>query len=93
MEQLNLTTPETKPTNTRYRIERLTIDWTARLLHITLVGLNGETKSYSYSGNIAETFIRILNKTDLSVKSLQRRILEWLVTDGILDGVIAGTPD
>jgi hypothetical protein len=34
-----------------------------------------------------------LNKANLTVKSLQRRVLEQLAADGLLAGSVTGTPD
>jgi hypothetical protein len=34
-----------------------------------------------------------LNKVNLSVKSLHRRVIEQLINDGKLDGTISGSPD
>jgi hypothetical protein len=93
MEQFDLTTPVTTPALATYTVERLTLDWPGAAISIQLRGQNGEPFSFSYSGSVATTLMRALNKADLSVKSLQRRILERLVADGALAGTISGTPD
>lgn len=93
-EQLDLTVPETKPAVTTYLVERMTLDWTAQRIDIGLVAPNtGEKKVFSYTDSTATTLMRALNKVDLSVKSLQRRILERLAADGLLGGTVSGTPD
>lgn len=93
MEQIDLTSPEIKPSNTYYRVERLTLDWPAKAIYVQLKGTNGEAKSFSYSGDIAQILMIALNTANLSIKSLHRRIMERLVTDGLIDGTISGAVD
>ena len=93
MEQINLTTPEAKLSCTYYKIERLTLDWPAKLIYIQLLGTNGEAKAFTYSGDTAETLMIALNKANLSIKSLHRRIIERLTADGFIAGSITGTVD
>lgn len=92
-EQLDLTTPETKPTNSFYKVERISFDWPAKIISISLVGQNGEAKSHSYTGTTAQTLMIALNKVDLSVLSLHKRILNRLITDGVISGTVSGVPD
>lgn len=54
----------------------------------------GKRMELTYSGDSALVLLRTLNKADLSVKSLHRRIMERLQADGLVGaGVVAGTPD
>lgn len=93
MEQLDLTTPETKPSNTYYRVERISFDWPAKVIHVQLKGQTGEVKSHTYAGVTAETLMIQLNKLDLSAISLHKRILNRLIADGVIGGTVSGVPD
>ena len=93
MEQIDITVPETKPSCTYYKVERLMLDWPAKSIHVQLKGTNGEAKSFYYSGDVAETLLFALNKANLSIKSLHRRIIERLVADGLIAGSITGSVD
>ena len=93
-EKLSLTTPITAPTITEYVVDGLRIRWAAEEIVVTLLGPNGEERVERYSGDEALTRMRALNKANLTVKSLQRRVLEQLVTDGKLPGgSVSGSPD
>ena len=92
-EQLDLTTPVTTPDITSWRVVYLELNWAAQSIRIGLLGTNGETSHHNYNGEVAETMMINLNKVNLSTTSLQRRILERLLADGLLVGSISGTPD
>lgn len=104
-ESLVLTTAEVIPaiTTTDYRVVFLSFDWERATILIRLRGTNGEAKSFSYGGDRltatdaeradALALMVALNKANLSTRSLQRRVLERLVTDGKLTGTVSGTPD
>ncbi len=105
MEDLVLTTPEIIPqiTTETYRLVGLYLDWERTTIMIRLRGANGETKSFTYGGNDPSTpqaektkalaLMTALNKANLTIKSLQRRVLEQLAADGLLVGSVTGTPD
>lgn len=93
-EQCDLTTPEqAQPGTTRYKVGAIHLDWENKRVKVVLVGDGGLRKSVSYNGAAAEIMITALNKTNLSQKSMHSRLLERLLTDGHLAGVISGTPD
>jgi len=99
-ERLDLTTPVPKPSLTSYRVTDLVLHFdppTGSLIQITLVGDSGDSLTRTYRDSaadpVATTFLIALNKANLSVQSLQRRILARLVTDGVLAGAVSGTPD
>src|SRR5262245_50775893 len=93
MEQLDLTTPETKPPLTSYRVVSVHLDWDQARIVITLIGSDGINKRVEYTGPTASSIMRSLNTADLSVKSLHRRIIERLQADGILAlGTLSGLP-
>ena len=93
-EQINLTTPITKPPITNYKIDSLVLNWSGAIITITLFDpVSGEKPVFSYYGTVATNLMIALNKTDLSVKSLQKRIFEKLIADGKILGTISGVPD
>ena len=90
-ELITLTSP--LPALSTYTVVELNLNWDAASIQIGLKGTNGERTHYSYSGATATTLMVALNKANLSIKSLQRRVIEQLVTDGKLAGTISGSPD
>ena len=93
MEILTLTSPIVPPSITTWRVNFLALSWDNQSITIGLKGPNGEDKNHSYAGVTATTFMTALNKANLSVTSLHRRIIERLVTDGVIAGNISGSPD
>lgn len=92
-EQLDLSTPSTPPTLTYWQVVYLELNWVSQSIRIGLLGTNQETAQHNYNGDEATTLMAQLNKADLSIKSLQRRILERMLAEGVLEGTISGTPD
>ncbi len=94
-ETLVLSTAETTPSivTTDYRVIFLSMNWEQELVVIHVRGTNGERKEFRYEKAVATALMVTLNKLDLSVKSLQRRILERLNTEGKLIGAVSGAPD
>lgn len=86
-----------------YHVIFIGLYWEQSFIVIHLRGENGETEEFSYGGiipgrtqidrDIAQQMMIGLNKANLSLKSLQRRILERLVADGHIQGNISGAPD
>jgi hypothetical protein len=103
-EEYTLTTPETTPavTNAAYKVEMLHFDWVAGTIGVRLKGQNGELIHTGYGGPMATQaekdeaiqMMRSLNTANLTTKSLHKRVLERLSTDGkIPPGTTTGTPD
>lgn len=94
-ETLVLATAEIIPaiTTTDYRVVYLQLDWEQLLIVIHVRGTNGERKEFRYEKLIARDLMVALNKANLSLKSLHRRILERLAADGLLVGIVEGLPD
>jgi len=94
-ERVDLTSPDqVRPGTSTYRIKELNLNFEAKVIVIVLLGANGEVKEVVYdrtSGAVA--LLRGLNKANLSVKSLHRRIMEQLISDNHLGGTISGIPD
>lgn len=91
-EKLDLTTPITRPTNS-FHVTYMGLDWKNARITIDLEGDDGSPLHHTYEGAKATTLMTALNKANLSIKSLHRRIIEQLVTDGFLAGNISGAPD
>ena len=89
-EQLDLSSPINI---SAYRVVGLNLDWDGATIVIFLKSPDGHSLVFSYVGTEATNLMTTLNKIDLTVKSLQRRILEKLSTDGKLVGTVSGTPD
>ncbi len=92
-EQIDLTAPVVKADITSYTVDVLTLDWGSKRIHINLLGSNGEVLNHTYEDAEAATLMKQLNKANLSVKSLHKRIMEQLVLDGVINGLVSGTPD
>jgi hypothetical protein len=94
-ETVTLATPEITPqiTTTDYRVSYLQLDIERASVVIHLRGTNGERKEVRYEGPVASSLMVALNTANLSVKSLQRRILERIITDGRIAGAVSGSPD
>jgi len=96
MEQLDLTNAETTPAinTTFYRVVFLLFNWRAPAeIMIHLEGTNGEIKQFRYEGAAATALMITLNKANLSTISLQKRVLQKLVADGLIAGTVSGAPD
>jgi hypothetical protein len=74
------------------RVVKVHLNMDSESIFIELNG-GGVSRNFSYRGEEAVTMMTALNKANLSIKSLQRRIIERLISDGKLDGIIDGTPD
>jgi len=98
-ETLTLDTPITRSSIGGFTISRIILTWEPpRLVQVELVGDDGvERRAFAWSDTAEEAtatqMITGLNKANLSLKSLHRRIYERLVSDGYLAGTIAGSPD
>lgn len=96
-EQLGLTTPEVKPqvTTANYKIGfiGLYVQPTADVV-VHLLGDNGERVEVRTANETeATTLLQQLNTANLSIKSLQRRVLEWCSGKlARLAGTVSGTP-
>jgi hypothetical protein len=102
-ETLTLTSAITKPSTTTFQIERVIIDVKTQYIHVTWLGNNGEPGSAAYptpapASNPTQptgaVLLNQLNNANLSTKSLVKRVIERLQTDGYLGaGAVSGTPD
>lgn len=94
-ETVTLAIPEVTPqiTTTDYRVAYLLMDWDRASIVIHLRGTNAERREIRYEGSDASALMVALNKANLSIKSLHRRILERLIADGKIAGAVNGLPD
>lgn len=92
-ERLILTIPAVPAIDVDYRLVSLAFDWGEETLAIRLLGAGGQRVGHQYTGATAVSLMRALNKADFSAVSLQRRVLQRLVADGIVNGAIAGAPE
>lgn len=102
-ELFTLTTAEVTPaiTTDNYRVIYLALHWERAEIVIHLRGDHAELKEFRYGGPSASqadktkalNMMIALNKANLSTNSLHKRILNQLVTDGLLAGSVTGTPD
>lgn len=94
-EALTLTTPATRTTTT-YRVAQLHLEPDDRRFTLVVRGTNGETITAYREGTDAVTLMRALNKANNTIKSLERRALEWLAAQpegAAIPGTISGAPD
>lgn len=94
-EDLTLTTPEVKFSNTKWRFHILHLDRSAASVSATFVEpATGDTKTCSETGAAALALMSQLNTANLTANSLQKRLLNWAIGKGTFGaGTIAGTPD
>jgi len=101
-EAITLTSPEVTPavTTANYTLVYLGLYWEQQQIVIHLRGEHGELKQLGYGGLDTATRAKALalmvalNKANLTVKSLQRRVLEQLIADfPLLFTAVAGAPD
>ena len=89
-----LTPTDTAIESPAYQIVSVLFDREGARIMVWVRTPKGGIETCIYKGDTATTLMRALNKADLSVKSLQRRILERLVVDGKLPaGAVTGTVD
>ncbi|MCR4301784.1 MAG: hypothetical protein NUV51_09255 [Sulfuricaulis sp.] len=78
METLTLTTPIAASS---LIVSRLILDWDGVAIYVVLRAPDGRRFEYTYGGAEATTLMQVLNKANLSVKSLHRRVVEKLMAD------------
>lgn len=103
-ERIDLTTPI--PSAARWFVQSLTVrrGMTASggvitpnpsdsQITVGLLAENGQVKVWDWTGAPADTLIIALNKANLSTTTLNKRILDKLIADGVIAGVSAGAAD
>ena len=82
----------TVPPNT-FKVVRLILDLEGPEIMITLAEPGGVRINHRITGPAALSLMQALNKANLSSNSLHKRIISKLITDGVLAGTFAGSPD
>ncbi len=94
VEQIDLTTPITKPAISYYQVSRLELDWSRATIEIHLIFTpTGEKFITGYTGVEATNLMVIMNKKNFTTTSMQKTLLQKLIADGKLAGTISGSPD
>ena len=94
VESVTLTAPaRVSPGTPSWEPILLHLNWEDATVKIGFRGQNGEFESFSYEDAEATTLLRALNKADLTVTSLHKRVMEKVIADGKLAGTISGAPD
>ena len=101
-EVLTLTTPQTYPSLTDYRVVHFQGNTEIPYIKITVVANTGEHRTFLLVPgeqftlteiNSALSFINQGKFATLQGKSLQRWLLEQLIAKGLLAGTVSGSPD
>jgi hypothetical protein len=94
-ERLLLTAPIVVPqiTQTGWDIFSLYLGRVEQKIVIVLVGDNQERRTELIDGVTADTLMKQLNTANLSIKSLYRRVMEWLIANRGYAAAVSGTPD
>ena len=94
VEQVNLSPAYVvNPSSTTVlKVIYLALDWDTSTISIGL-RQNDVRANFSYSGTTARNMMITLNKANLTNNSLHKRILNQLISDGYISGVISGSPD
>lgn len=96
-EKLVLTNPA--PNITEYRLTELRLSWGRAaddcliMVQLTPNVEGGVEIRHVYRGATACTLLKQINTANLATKSLQRRLMEQVVTDNVLVGTPTGTPE
>lgn len=93
MEQVTLATAVPRSSITTYKVAHLSLDVIGQVVEMTAISNVGTTVSRRVTGATAVSLMSQLNTANLSVKSLQKRVLEYMAAAGDFTGTISGTPD
>jgi len=93
-ESLTLSAPVTPPTLTEWRVVRMDLNREEQIVYLAVRSNTGARVERTERGQTALDLLIALNKANLTIKSLERRTLEYLQTKGDLPaGSVTGTPD
>jgi hypothetical protein len=96
-ETFELTTPIVQPARTTYHVARVDLQWDAQVVYVEVRSNDGKRIEKTYTGADAVTLMRGLNTANLTTLSLNKRVLNRLVADGVFvlegAGTVTGTPD
>lgn len=103
-ERIDLTTPAS---TTQWRVRSLlmerglfptsaggiSLNTAESLIQVGLIGDGGRTLTHTWKGGPADADIVALNKLNLTTNTLNKRILDKLISDGVIVGTTAGSAD
>lgn len=94
-ESLDLTTPVAGPSVTSYKIAGIVLQRFPRpLVRVRVLDNLNQESEFVYEGDTALTLLNQLNTMNFMNMSLEKRILQKLVSDGyIAAATVTGTPD
>lgn len=92
-EKLDLTTPQTFPSITEWKMVRIDKNRKERYLLLVAESNTGVEKERLIKGLEAMTVMRVLNTANNQIKSEERRALEYMRDQGDFAGTISGAPD
>lgn len=93
-ETLVLTTLEPSPPTASWKITSIEFYVEAQRITCSVISDTGERRSRTETGPTALSLMSTLNTANGALKSLQRRVLEYLQNKGDLAaGAVSGTPD
>ena len=81
------------PAVSDFTVSELYFNWPRQVISVVLTGAAGQVQTHSWNGSTATTLMTQLNKANLSVTSLHRRVLNQLISDGVIAGSVAGSPE
>jgi hypothetical protein len=102
-ERVTLAVPIVPPTVTDYQVRTLHLDLGDRgttdddTIVVDLEATTGSPsdvnhiRRFTYSGAVANSMILALNKANLTNRSLNQRIMDRLIADGLITGTVTGT--
>lgn len=81
------------PAVSQFTVSTLFLDWPGQVISVTLAGAGGQVMTHSWHGATATTLMTQLNKANLSITSLHRRVIDRLIADNVIAGSASGSPD
>lgn len=81
------------PAVSAFTVSTLFFDWPGQVIAVTLAAAGGQVMTHSWTGATATTLMTQLNKANLSVTSLHRRVIDRLIADNVIAGSASGSPD
>lgn len=92
-EKLDLTAPQTFPSITDWRMIRIDKNRKEKYLLLVAESNTGVEKERTVRGDAALLLLKNLNTSNNTIKSEERRALEYMRDQGDFAGTISGTPD
>ena len=90
MAEIITTAPSGAPLT--YEVKELYLNWDGKLVRTVLLRSDGARQAFEFTGSIAVGLMTTLNTANLSVISLHKRILTYLLNNGYLAGTVSGIP-